>query len=190
MTKIYVARHGETNWNRAGKLQGATDITLNDAGRQQARDCGKFFHALPVEAIFTSPLRRASETAAIINEEIQVPVIELAEFRERTFGDAEGMTYEERSKVFPRKNYPHQENYKVFRKRLIAGLKKIHEQYPIGEVALIAHGAVIHTLFQIVENDDFFPQHARLSNGGVSTMVCEDGKWLLKEYNHISHLQK
>lgn len=188
MTTIYIARHGETNWNKAGKLQGSTDIPLNDTGKKQAIDCGKFFHKVPIEAIYTSPLKRASKTAEIINETLDLAVIEIDEFKERSFGRAEGMTYEERSKVFSRKNYPEQEGFKAFRKRLIQGLAKIEQAYPNGAVALVAHGAVIHTLFQIVENDDFFPQHARLSNGGVSTIYSRDGKWWLKEYNHIEHL--
>ncbi|GEK34310.1 histidine phosphatase family protein [Kurthia sibirica] len=189
MTRIYVARHGETDWNRLGKLQGATDIPLNDSGREQARACGLYFETIPVDAIFTSPLKRASETAKIINEQLNVPIIEISEFRERTFGDAEGMTYEERSKVYPRKNYPNQEHFKAFKKRLIIGLEKINIAYPEGNVLLVAHGAVIHTLFQIVENDDFFPSNARLSNGGVSTVSFEDGKWWLKKYNAIDHLE-
>lgn len=189
MTKIYVARHGETDWNKFGKLQGATDIALNDSGRQQAKSCGVYFDTIPIDAIFTSPLKRASETAAIINEQLNVPIIEIEEFRERTFGDAEGMTYEERSKVYPRKNYPNQELFKSFKKRLIIGLRKINKAYPEGEVLLVAHGAVIHTLFQIVENDHFFPSNARLSNGGVSIVSFEEGKWWLKKYNSIEHLE-
>lgn len=189
MTKIYVARHGETDWNKAGKLQGSTDIPLNESGKQQAVECGRFFQERAIQAIFTSPLKRASSTAEIINEQLELPVFELPEFKERSFGKAEGMTYEERSKVFPKKNYPNQENFKVFRKRLLKGLHKIQQQYPDGEVALVAHGAVIHTLFQIVKNDTFFPQHAKLSNGGVSTIYFEEGHWWLENFNDIEHLE-
>lgn len=189
MTKIYIARHGETDWNRAGKLQGATDIPLNELGKKQAIECGKFFQNKSIQAIFTSPLKRASCTAAIINEELKLPIFELPEFKERTFGKAEGMTYEERSKVFPKKNYPQQENFKVFRKRLLKGLEKVRQAYPNDEVALIAHGAVIHTLFQIVENNDYFPQNAKLSNGGVSTISFKEGNWWLESFNDIGHLE-
>lgn len=190
MTKIYIARHGETDWNRAGKLQGATDVPLNEEGRKQAVACGKFFEDIAIRAIFTSPLQRARETAEIINQQLHLPLIQIDAFRERTFGAAEGMTYEERSKVYPRKNYPNQESFKAFRKRLVRGLQEIYEAYPDEEVALIAHGAVIHTLFQIVQNADFFPQHARLSNGGVSTIYSKGGEWWLESYNNTHHLPK
>lgn len=189
MAKIYIVRHGETDWNRAGKLQGATDIPLNEIGKQQAVACRSFFREIPIQAIFTSPLKRASFTATIINEQLELPIFELPEFKERTFGSAEGMTYEERSKVFPKKNYPNQENFKVFRKRLLKGLNKIQQAYPNEEVALVAHGAVIHTLFQIVKNDEFFPQHSKLSNGGVSTIYYKDGNWWLEKFNQIEHLE-
>lgn len=189
MTRIYVARHGETDWNRAGRLQGATDIPLNNTGKEQAVACGLFFEDIIIEAIFSSPLKRASDTAKIINEKLNLPVIELVEFKERAFGDAEGMTYEERSKVFPKKSYPNQENYKTFTKRLIKGLEIIHQAYPEQAVALVAHGAVIHTLFKLVKNDHFFPQHARLSNGGVSTIYYKEGHWWLENFNQIDHLK-
>lgn len=190
MTKIYIARHGETNWNKAGRLQGATDIPLNETGKKQAEECRRFFIERKIEAIFTSPLLRASKTAKIINEGFDLPLIEMPEFKERKFGKAEGMTYEERTKVFPRKNYPNQENYKVFRRRLEMGLKKIQEAYPNEEVVLVAHGAVIHTIFQIVKNAEFFPQHARLSNGGVSTIQYMEEHWWLEQYNCTEHLEK
>lgn len=189
MTIIYIARHGETDWNRTGRLQGATDIPLNDAGKEQAADCGLFFQDVSIEAIYTSPLKRASDTATIINEHLGLPIIELSEFKERAFGDAEGMTYEERSKVFPRKSYPNQEDFKVFSERLKRGLNKIHQAYPEQSVALVAHGAVIHTLFQMVENNRFFPQHAKLSNGGVSTIRYKDGHWWLDNFNQVNHLK-
>lgn len=190
MTKIYIVRHGETDWNRAGKLQGATDVPLNEEGRKQAVACGKFFEDIAIQAIFTSPLQRASKTAKIINEQLHLPLIQIDAFRERTFGTAEGMTYEERSKVYPRKNYPNQESFKAFRKRLVRGLQEIYEAYPDEDVALIAHGAVIHTLFQIVQNADFFPKNARLSNGGVSTIYSKGGEWWLEAYNDTHHLPK
>lgn len=188
MTKVYVVRHGETDWNRQGRLQGATDVPLNAQGVHQAQACQQYFHENPATAIFTSPLQRARATAEIINEPFQLPITSLPAFKERTFGQAEGMTYEERSKAYPQKDYPGQEPFSQFIDRLKSGLRFIEEQYPNDTVILVAHGAVIHNLFQIVENDDLFPQNARLSNGGISTMYTKDGKWWLGKYNETHHL--
>ena len=188
MTKVYVVRHGETDWNRQGRLQGGTDVPLNTNGIAQATACRQYFSENKAAAIFTSPLKRAYHTATILNEPFHLPLMPLPQFKERTFGQAEGMTYEERSKVYPRKNYPGQESFPHFIERLKDGLRIIEQRYPDDTVILIAHGAVIHNLFQIVENDDLFPQNARLSNGGISTMYTKNGKWWLGKYNETHHL--
>ncbi|HWI47584.1 MAG TPA: histidine phosphatase family protein [Rummeliibacillus sp.] len=188
MTKIYIVRHGETDWNCEGRLQGGTDTTLNERGKQQATECRNYFNKIKCDAIFTSTLQRAMLTATIMNEDLRLPFIPLKEFAERTFGVAEGMTYEERVKVYPHKEYPNQETIDQLKKRITSGLHKIHDQYPDGKVILVTHGAVIHTLFTMVENSEIFPQSARLSNGGVSIIHDQDGKWWLEKYNQIQHL--
>ncbi|WP_397537314.1 histidine phosphatase family protein [Rummeliibacillus pycnus] len=188
MTKIYIVRHGETDWNCEGRLQGGTDTTLNDRGKKQATVCRNYFKKIKCDAIFTSTLQRAMLTATIMNEELKLPFFQLREFAERTFGVAEGMTYEERVKVYPHKEYPNQEKIGQLKERIASGLLKIHEQYPDGSVILVTHGAVIHTLFSMVENAEIFPQSARLSNGGVSIIHDQDGKWWLEKYNQIQHL--
>lgn len=188
MTKVYVVRHGETDWNRQGRLQGTTDIRLNEQGIAQATACQTYFLENKATAIFTSPLQRAYDTAKIINEPFHLPLQRMTQFRERGFGKAEGMTYEERSKMFPNKKYPDQEPLPQFVNRLKSGLAVLEERYPKDTIVLVAHGAVIHHLFQIVENNDLFPANARLSNGGVSTIYTKDGKWWLGKYNETHHL--
>ncbi|MGG0657085.1 histidine phosphatase family protein [Rummeliibacillus pycnus] len=188
MTKIYIVRHGETDWNCEGRLQGGTDTTLNVRGKRQATICRNYFEQIKCDAIFTSTLQRAMLTATIMNETLKLPLIPLKEFAERTFGAAEGMTYEERIKEYPHKEYPDQETIDQLIERIASGLQKIHDQYPNGKVLLVTHGAVIHTLFSMVENAEIFPQSARLSNGGVSTIHKQDGKWWLDKYNEIQHL--
>lgn len=188
MTKIYIVRHGETNWNREGRLQGGTDTTLNENGIQQAKDCRSYFEKIKCDAIFTSTLKRASTTATIMNETLHLPIFLLKEFAERTFGKAEGLTYEERMRAYPQKVYPNQETIEQLKIRIASGLEQIYHQYPDGKVILVTHGAVIHTLFTMVGNPETFPQSARLSNGGVSTIHNENGKWWLEKYNEIQHI--
>jgi broad specificity phosphatase PhoE len=64
--KLYVVRHGETEWNREQRLQGRTDVPLNETGRRQAHCLARYFQAHPISKILTSPLRRALATAEII----------------------------------------------------------------------------------------------------------------------------
>ena len=63
--KIYIMRHGQTDWNKAGRLQGRSDTDLNEHGKQLARLTGEALKGLPFSCIFTSPLKRARETALL-----------------------------------------------------------------------------------------------------------------------------
>jgi broad specificity phosphatase PhoE len=96
MRRILLVRHGETAWNAAGKLQGHTDIALNDVGRDQARVLATGLRDAGVTAVWTSDLSRARETGAIIAAllELAPPAVD-PELRERQFGVFEGLTRDE-----------------------------------------------------------------------------------------------
>ena len=93
--KIIVTRHGQTEWNRLGKLQGQTDNSLNEEGKAQAEETGKQIADEKIDLIITSPLIRARETAEIINKRFNVPIIEDDRIKERNYGQCEGITLEE-----------------------------------------------------------------------------------------------
>lgn len=101
MTEFCLVRHGETEWNQLGMLQGRTDTELDDNGIQQAKECAKALSGQQWSAIVTSPLRRAYRTAELIQEQLQIPLLEMEDFIERSFGTAEGMTVEERLTAYP-----------------------------------------------------------------------------------------
>jgi probable phosphoglycerate mutase len=99
---LYVVRHGETDWNAAGRWQGHTDIPLNDNGRSQARSVAWLLREAGVVAVVTSDLARAHETARIIAGELGVPIAyEDRDLRERGFGAFEGLTREECDRLHP-----------------------------------------------------------------------------------------
>ena len=89
---IYVIRHGQTSWNVEKRLQGRSDTDLNEVGRAAAIRTGKAFCEVPFDLVFTSPLKRAKETAALFLGERKVPVIEDARIQEISFGVYEGLT--------------------------------------------------------------------------------------------------
>ena len=96
MPRILLARHGETDWNAIGRLQGHTDIPLNDAGRAQARALAAQLRAHAIARVVTSDLARAHETGAIIAAELGLPApLVEPELRERRFGIFEGLTRDE-----------------------------------------------------------------------------------------------
>ena len=80
--KIYLIRHGETDWNLEQRLQGAMDIPLNENGIELARETARGLRDVPFDVIYTSPLRRARQTAEIIRGDREIPLIEEPRIRE------------------------------------------------------------------------------------------------------------
>ncbi|MCB5238438.1 MAG: histidine phosphatase family protein [Niallia nealsonii] len=187
MTKICLIRHGETDWNAMGKIQGKTDIPLNENGKRQAQQCRDYLKDSNWDIIVTSPLKRAKQTAFIINEALQLQVVEMAEFMERSFGDAEGKTREERAILYPDQQYPNQESREELVNRIMNGLEKILVQFPDQKVLLVAHGAVIHTLLTVVSEDQLSIEKY-LSNACISNIHFKEKKWVVEDYNLVDHL--
>ena len=91
MTTLLLVRHGETDWNREGRWQGLSDTSLNDLGREQARVLAGTLDGT-VDAVYSSDLNRARETAEILAEELDLEVRLDPRLRERGFGSWEGLT--------------------------------------------------------------------------------------------------
>ena len=89
--KLYMIRHGETNWNTVKRLQGATDIPLNENGEALARATCEGMKDITLDMIFTSPLKRAYRTAELVKGERDIPLIVDERIRESCFGDYEGL---------------------------------------------------------------------------------------------------
>lgn len=188
ITTICLVRHGQTDWNALGKLQGQTDIPLNELGKKQARQCGEFLSEEDWDVIISSPLKRARETAEIISNYIEVPVIEKIAFIEKNFGVAEGMTAAEREAAFTDKLYPGQENQDSLRNRLMNGLQEIQKDYPDKKVILVAHGAVIHFILRLMSNESIVSKEMRLFNACLSTIRFDADSWIIDDFNQVNHL--
>jgi len=190
MTTICLVRHGETDWNVQGKIQGKTDIPLNAEGKKQAARCAHSLTNSDWDVIITSPLKRAKRTAELINETLQLPLIEMPEFEEKHFGDAEGMTYEERALTFPDRHYPNQEDNYLFAERLSSGLQIINERYQNKRVLLVSHGGVINALLGTLSNGEIGSGKTRLLNACFSHIQFDQTNWVIENYNQVSHLEK
>jgi len=102
MKRLYLIRHGETAWNAVGRLQGSSDIALNDTGRAQALKLAAHLSKHGVERIWTSDLSRARETGAIIAAHLGLAAPETEpDLRERRFGVFEGLTRDEIAARYP-----------------------------------------------------------------------------------------
>ncbi|SDK60566.1 histidine phosphatase family protein [Sediminibacillus albus] len=187
---ICLVRHGETDWNLQGKLQGETDIPLNDTGIQQAEECRDYFKEVEVDRIITTPLVRARKTAEIINENWNKPMEVMEAFRERSFGLAEGMSMEERNRLYPDRNYPGQEPIDSFRDRVMQGIEEITSKYLDEELLLVAHGGVINVILSTVSNGEIGTGKTRLINACISNIQFVKEGWKIHNYNQVEHLSK
>lgn len=127
-------RHGETDWNRDGRYQGHADPPLNEVGREQARELSASFGGGEVEAIYTSDLRRAAETAAIVGAALGVPVTTDRDLREVDVGSWQGLTREQ----LAGREWDG-ETRDDHRRRVLDALRRIERAHD-GRVLVVTHG--------------------------------------------------
>ena len=99
--ELYILRHGETQWNKLQRLQGSTDIPLDEAGIRLAKETGEALKDVPFDLCYTSPLKRAVDTAAYVLNGRQIPVIKEDALKEINFGRWEGSDCSEGSTQIP-----------------------------------------------------------------------------------------
>lgn len=98
---LYIMRHGQTDWNVVHKLQGRTDIPLNDNGRQMARAAREKYKDMAIDCCYCSPLQRAKETAELVLEGRTIPIVTDERLKEMSFGAFEG-----EENVFDKPDHP------------------------------------------------------------------------------------
>lgn len=188
MTLICLVRHGETDWNRDGRLQGKTDIPLNSVGILQARQCRDYLENAQWDVVISSPLARAKQTALIINEKMQLPFSERKAFIERDYGDAEGLNIDERLLQFPDKIYSNQEERPALIERILVGLEKLVHDWPNKRIILVAHGAVINAILSVLSNGEIGSSKTVLGNVCLSEIEFDEGRWVIHFYNDTDYL--
>ena len=145
--EILLTRHGQTKWNVLGKIQGRADIELNEEGIKQAEETGKILENENIDLIICSPLKRAKQTAQIINKNRDIPIIYDKGIIERDFGEFEGMNktdFDFAGYWSYKQNYKYEkaENIKNFFERVYKFLDKIKVQYTDKKVLIVAHGGI------------------------------------------------
>lgn len=171
---LYLVRHGETDWNLARRIQGSTDVPLNETGRSQATATGRLLAQRHWDAIYSSPLSRARETASIIAEMIGLPSPRPVEkLVERAYGDAEGLADPELSTRFPGDTpVPGRESRGAVLARVLPALVALAEAHPDETIIVVSHGGVIRSVLNAVEPGN---SHAAITNGSVHSFRHENG---------------
>ncbi len=140
-TSFYFLRHGETEWNRLRRCQGRSDIPLNETGVAQAHAAKERMRGLEIGTICVSPLIRARQTAEIVNEVLQRPIVVIDDLQEISFGPYEGTEpgpwYTDLLKGVAHEGV---ESIEAFFARALTGLNKALEHE--GPVLVVAHGGV------------------------------------------------
>lgn len=189
LTTICLLRHGETDWNLAGRLQGREDIPLNARGREQARLSGRALRAGRWDLMLTSPLRRAAETARIVGRTATVPLlVAVPELVERDYGAASGMTRAEITARFPDGVVPGEEDRAAVRERSLAALLSWVGRHRGARMLVVTHGGVISGLLTAVSGGTVTTPPGGLGNACLNLLHHADGGWRVLAHNVVDHL--
>ena len=184
VTNVLILRHGQSEWNAAGRWQGQADPDLTQLGREQAQLASRAIGA--VDAVFASPLARAAVTAAIISEEIGVgPVVLTEGLKERHAGEWQGLTRAEIEQAWPgylteRRRPPSWEDDGLVRDRAFAALEEMSTATAGGDVLAVAHAGLIYSI-----EEDLGAGWERLANLAGRWLRHDGSTWQLGERVHL-----
>lgn len=194
-------RHGETDWNTAGRLQGHTDIPLNDTGLEQAQQTAAYVAGLhrrtPWQHLYSSDLQRARVTAATIGKLIDLTVSEDAALRERHLGPLEGLDAAAIREQYPdiARHWPHLppdiappglETPKVIGVRAEAWCAAIAARHPGEAIIAVTHGGWISGLAERLDHVRL--PAVRLHNCSVTTIVWNETGGSVVRFGETGHL--
>jgi len=184
-THIGLFRHGQTDWNINFLLQGVTDIPMNTTGIEQVRSAAKVINKEDWDMILTSPLGRARETAAIIADELGFTDIQQHDLLiERSFGEAEGLSYEQwKSKYSNLDEIPGGESKSELTVRSQLLLDTLASIYPGKKILAISHGALIRTVLAISSENELPRDGERLGNACLNIVSHQGESWTITKYD-------
>ncbi len=200
MTKIILVRHGETEWNVAEIFRGRTDVELNETGIRQAELLAEYLSKTKIDAIYSSPLRRALKTAEIIAGYHQLDVDIDADLTDFNFGKWQGLSRQEVKNKYrelyaewinhpERVKIPAGESLDVIRKRAMGVATKIIARHK-GTSALVSHRVVNKVLICALlglDNSHFW--NIKLDTCGVTIFTHENERFILTRHNDTSFLK-
>ena len=182
--KIYLIRHGETDWNRQGRFQGREDIPLNENGIEQAKRCGEALKTEQFCAVVTSPLVRAKKTGEIIAGYLGIEQVILEEgIIERDFSKVSGMTPKQREAFYASGEEDDKEPWESMSSRMLSSLKKYAEQFAPDNIVMVSHGASIICVLALLSGGETGTGKIILKNTCINVIRYEKGSFVLEDFN-------
>jgi len=201
MANILLVRHGETDWNRAKRLQGHLDISLNQEGITQANRLGKSLANESIDIAYSSDLSRAFDTAQAILAQRSIPHFIDQSLRERCYGEIQGMTYAQieaelpdnhrawhtRDPDFQPKNG---ESLRQFYQRVEAGMLQIAKAHFEQTILVVAHGGILDCMFRLASGISIEDRmKVDLINTSLNRLQYDGQKFQIKTWADLSHLE-
>ena len=199
--RLYLLRHGETDWNAERRTQGQSDVELNDTGRHQALEMAQALKSAPLAAIYSSPLKRAYLTATVIAAEHGLPVQVLPGLMELNQGELDGLLPEEMRQrhdhILRRWNagatslkLPGGESMDELQKRGWDAIQEIYGQHPADEVAVVGHNlANLSIMCAAIGLPLAVFQRLHQDTGSLSVIEINGGRNTLLRFNDVSFSQ-
>jgi broad specificity phosphatase PhoE len=186
-TTLLLVRHGETDWNRDGRWQGQSDTPLNELGLSQARELAEQLDG--VDAVYSSDLARARETAEILARQLGLDVRIDERLRERSFGAWEGVTSTEIERDFAESHARWKsgdgwgaddaESWEAFASRVGAFVEDVLRRHPEETVLVVGHGGSIRVVHALAAGLDYVRDHRLIpavANCAVARYAAKNGK--------------
>jgi probable phosphoglycerate mutase len=191
-TRTIAIRHGETIWNRDGRLMGNLDIPLNPNGVQQAEAVAERLARIEFHTIYSSDLSRAYDTARVIADKTGKEIVRDPRLRERNAGVLQGLTkaeraekhadiYQQQEEVGEEYVIPEGESDGQMTRRVVECLEDIREKHPGETVVLVAHGGVLARLVQYTLGlSSMQRRHVRAHNACICVFIHDGNRWILE----------
>ncbi|MBK8323692.1 MAG: histidine phosphatase family protein [Betaproteobacteria bacterium] len=199
-SRLVVVRHGETEWNVAGRIQGHTDSPLTPSGRAQAEAIGERMAKESFERLVSSDLGRAWQTAEAIAKRTGHAIVANPRIRERHFGEGEGLTYEEVDARWPEAfsrtretdpDYviPGGESRRQLHERIRDEFESLAREAAGGCHAVVCHGGVLAILYRHIHGIPVGEaRRIPIPNASYNALRHEGGRWIVEAWGDTAHL--
>ncbi|MGO9672670.1 MAG: histidine phosphatase family protein [Methylocella sp.] len=202
-TRFCLVRHGETAWNAEGRLQGQTDIPLNETGRAQAKAAAARLATQSFDALYSSDLTRTFETAAVAAAQLGLEAQRTQTLRERFFGAFQGLTHAEAQMRYPadyasfRAREPDRplpgggESLGAFSARVAAAFAGLADKHRGEMLLVVTHGGVLDIAHRLASGQSLMAKRDfPLLNAALNWIERRDGRWVLLSWGETDHLAR